>query len=143
MIVLFMRMMSKSLSDKTYFISLNRLESEDIMNNIKLNTWEDMRVKYPEYREEMTEEREREFINDCFNMYEKEGFAKVFWSQGSDYKEYHNKPFKVLGRTTEQEADIECLPMWNIQFQDGFTTSAYPDEIIPREMIENGCKLEV
>lgn len=45
----------------------------------------------------MTEDQEREFVNECFNLYEKEGFSKVFWS----------------------------------------------DEVIPSEMTDNGCKLEL
>jgi hypothetical protein len=109
---------------------------------MKINSWEDMRVKYPEYRDEMTEERERNFVNDCFSLYEKEGFAKKFWSCGGDYKDYHGKPFKVSGRATEKDVDLTCLPMWNIQFEDGFIMQAYPDEIIPMEMRNNGCRLE-
>lgn len=35
--------------------------------------------------------------------------------------------------------DLECLPMWIIQFEDGFELEAYPEEIVPREMIDNGC----
>lgn len=34
-----------------------------------------------------------------------------------------------------------CLPMWNIEFQDGSIIAAYPDEIIPSEMEANGCML--
>jgi hypothetical protein len=95
------------------------------------------------YRDEMTKEQERKFVEECFSNYENEGFAKVFWSQGGDFEEYHNKPFKVTRRLTEDDADLDCLPMWEIEFEDGTNIHAYPDEIIPREMIENGCKLEV
>lgn len=38
-------------------------------------TWDDMKKKYPEYRDEMTQDREREFVKDCFECYEQEGFA--------------------------------------------------------------------
>lgn len=102
-------------------------------------TWEEMKIKYPEDRHKMTKEREREFVNDCFAAYEKEGFSKKFWSQGGDYKILHGKHFEVLGRVTEEEADLKCLPMWNIRFDSGFETSAWPDEIIPSEMKANGC----
>lgn len=66
-------------------------------------TWDDMNKKYPEYREEMTRERELAFVEDCFTCYEGEGFAKNFWSQGSDYKEYIGKPFTVIGRVPEHD----------------------------------------
>ena len=32
--------------------------------------------------------------------------------------------------------------MWNIRFEDGFVASAYPDEIVPSEMRDNGCPEE-
>lgn len=102
-------------------------------------TWDEMKVKYPEYRDCMTEEREREFVKDCFTLYEKEGFAKNFWSQGGDYKKYHGQPFAVISRAEEDDVDLECLPMWKIRFDDGFEMDAYPDEIIPSEMANNGC----
>ncbi|OUP70707.1 hypothetical protein B5F10_02140 [Anaerotruncus colihominis] len=109
--------------------------------------WDDMRRKYPDrpYREEMTKEREKEFVNDCFSCYEGEGFAKKFWSIGDDYKGQNGKPFKVIGRVPifdkqhPNGADLECLPMWFIQFEDGLEMAAYPDEIVPREMRDNGC----
>lgn len=119
------------------------LSIECIDRTVEVNSWEDMKRKYPMYRDEATEEQEKEFVSDCYMLYEKEGFSKVFWSQSSDLKEYVNKPFKVLGHSTEEDTDLCCMPMWNIQFEDGHTTSAYPDEIIPREMKRNGCELEV
>lgn len=107
-----------------------------------INTWDELNKAFPMYRDEMTKEQEAEFVNHCYDLYEKEGFAKVFWSQGGDFPDYHGKPFKVIGRVKESESDIECLPMWDIKFEDGHEMSAYPDEIIPREMIENGCKIK-
>jgi hypothetical protein len=62
---------------------------------------------------------------------------------GGDFEEYYNKPFKVIDRLTEKECDLECLPMWKIKFEDGEIIHAYPDEIVPSEMISNGCKLEL
>ncbi len=110
-------------------------------------TWEDMKVKYPECREDMSEEREKEFVNDCFEAYETEGFAKAFWSKDTLYKKYCGKYFEVIGRTPIYDGknngmDIESLPIWNIKFEDGTVIYAYPEEIIPREMKDNGCTLE-
>ncbi len=108
-------------------------------------TWEQMRKKYPEYRHEMNTERELEFVSDCFECYEAEGFAKRFYSPFGDYGERIGKPFEVIGRVPVRDeqhkdgADLECLPMWRIRFEDGFELSAYPEECIPSEMIDNGC----
>lgn len=105
-------------------------------------TWEEMKIKYPEYREDMSDERERQFVNDCFDCYEAEGFAKKFWSPFSDYKEREGQNFEVVGRCTEKHSHLSSLPMWNIRFEDGTIIGAYPEEIIPREMKDNGCGLE-
>ncbi len=104
----------------------------------------ELNEKYPEYRDEMTVEREKEYVNDCFDYYEQQGFAKVFWSQGGDFKEHHFKPFKVMGRVPALEGnnkgmELDCLPMWYIRFEDGFEMAAYLDECIVSEMIDNGC----
>ena len=43
--------------------------------------------------------------------------------------------FTVLGRVKEitedkeNGADLECLPMWNIQLENGDIMAAYPEEI--------------
>jgi len=110
-------------------------------------TWEEIKIKYPEYREDMSEEREKEFVSDCFDAYEKEGFAKKFWSQGGDYRHLHGKHFEVIERVPIYDgenngADLERLPMWFIKFENGFEMAAYPDEIIPSEMRDNGCRLD-
>ena len=106
-------------------------------------TWKELNEKYPMDREEMTVEQEKDFVDHCFDLYENQGFAKVFWSISNDFKEYHNKAFKVINRLTEKECDLCCLPMWKIKFEDGKRINAYLDEIIPSEMVNNGCKLEI
>ncbi len=100
-------------------------------------TWADMAKKYPEYREDMTKDRERDFVKDCFDCYEKEGFAEKFNAIFDTYKEYHGKKFTVIGRSTEDDTDLTCLPMWKIRFEDGTETAAYPEEIIPSEIKNN------
>lgn len=112
-------------------------------------TWKNMKSKYPESRHEMSLEREQLFVEDCFACYENEGFSKRFWTQGDDYENYVGKPFSVVGRVSEYDdhhkdgADLECLPMWKIRFEDGKEIDAYPDEIIVREMLDNGCPKEI
>lgn len=101
--------------------------------------WEEMSIKYPEDRDEMPLERERAFVNDCFDIMEREGFSDRFWSPFGDYKERFGQPFKVVERCTEKSCDIAALPMWNIRFEDGTVVGAYPEEIVPSEMKVHGC----
>ena len=102
-------------------------------------TWDELFKEYPEGRETMSEEREKQYVNACFACYEQEGFADRLWSPYGDYKKYCGKHFKVVDRCTEEATDIRILPLWNIMFEDGNVIGAYPEEIIPREMMENGC----
>lgn len=117
---------------------------ENMINRtVEINSRKDMEQKYPMMRDEMTKEQEKEWLEDCYSLYEKKGFVRCFWSCGGDYEEYHEKPFKVLRRTKESDGfDMECLPAWRIEFKDGKLLDAYPSEIIPSEMIDNGCKIE-
>lgn len=107
------------------------------MGNI--TEWEDFFRKHKKSRDEMSEEEEREYVNDCFACYEKEGFAKKFWSPFGDYPDRFGQSFDVVKRCEEGDADLTVLPMWNIKFADGKIVGAYPEEIIPREMMDNGC----
>lgn len=114
----------------------------------EVKTWKDMKIKYPEDRDKMSLEKEREFVEDCFKLYEQEGFSsafsEVFWSPYDDQKQYIGEKFTVLGRVkeyseeTKEGNDLECLPMWKIQFENGDIIDAYPEEIIPSEMKANG-----
>lgn len=36
---------------------------------------------------------------------------------------------KEITEDKENGADLECLPMWNILFENGDTMSVYPEEI--------------
>lgn len=99
--------------------------------------------KYPMSREEMTIEQERNFVNDCFDLYEQEGFAKVFYTPYDALNNRIGQSFSVVGRVNEGQESLDVLPMWYIKFEDGHKTCAYPEEIIPSEMIDNGCKLTV
>lgn len=84
-------------------------------------------------RDDLSEDEERNFINDCFDMYEHIGFANTF---GTPYAgKYEGMKFTVLGRVKEitedkeNGADLECLPMWNIQLENGDIMAAFPEEI--------------
>ena len=84
------------------------------------------------YREEMTTEEHIAFIDYWFDEYEKNGFCDTFDSP-FDLKDadipYIGKQFQVTGRVGLNEADLETLPMWHIEFEDGHTMDAYPEEI--------------
>ena len=128
----------------TYIMSIVKQNDEynDLRKNNSDLSWDEIERKYPEDRSEMSEEREMLFVNDCFECFEKEGFAKKFWSPFGDDKERIGQSFKIVGRCSTKDPDLSSLPMWNIKFSDGTVIGAYPEEIIPREMKENGCPLE-
>lgn len=115
------------------------MRKNDLKQDCKM-TWDQINQKYPEDRSEMDEKRELEFVQDCFECYEQEGFAKKFWSPFGDHKERFGKSFEVIGRCSKKDSDLSSLPMWNIKFEDGTVIGAYPEEIIPSEMKANGYK---
>ena len=86
-------------------------------------------------RDDLTENEERNFVNDCFELYEHIGFAKTFGTPYTGEKKYLGMKFTVLGRVKEitedkeNSADLECLPMWHILFENGDKMAAYPEEI--------------
>lgn len=85
-------------------------------------------------RTDLSEEESKIYVEKCFAFYEKAGFTESFHPSCSDWKGYDGAHFKVLGRVSADKADLECLPMWTIQFTDGIATDVFPEEI---------CKLEV
>lgn len=102
-------------------------------------SYKELKEKYQsESREYMTEERENEFVNDCFGAYEGEGFSNVFWTPYDSMREKIGLKFRVISRVNKEQEVLEALPMWNIEFEDGFKTCAYPEEVIKSEMLANG-----
>lgn len=85
--------------------------------------WGELRI------EEMTDEQFMEFKEDCFAMYEQGGFADKFDSPYDDQGEHNGMSFKVLRRATTEECDLEAMPIWFIQFENGDTAYCYPEEI--------------
>ena len=124
------------------------------MGHFAVHSWADMKIKYPDGRGNLSEENEMSFVEDCFNLYEGEGFADKFWTPyGSHmyntacdhHADYIGMSYSVRRRTPVQNVsssegtDLQCLPMWDIEFEDGTVISAYPEEIIPSEMRANRC----
>ena len=69
------------------------------------------------------------YKNDCFAMYEHHGFTKTFDSPYDEGKEHHNMSFKVLRRANTAECDLEAMPIWLVEFENGDTAYCYPEEI--------------
>lgn len=80
-------------------------------------------------RDQMTTEEERTFVNHWYERYEQAGFTKVYRTPYTEFAARVGMEFRVLGRLTEKDTDLECLPMWKIQFNDGFVICANPEEI--------------
>ena len=83
--------------------------------------------------DDMTDEEFLEFKNDCFSMYEETGFLEKFDSPYDDEGEHNGMTFKVIRRATIEECDLEAMPLWFIEFENGDTAYCYPEEI---------CKIE-
>lgn len=121
---------------------LGKLLNEDCSNKeLPVNPWEDLQNKYPMEREEMDDETEKSFVEDCFTLYEKEGFSPVYWSPFTDHKKREGQKIEIVGRCTIEDEDLCVLPMWKAKFPDGEIIHVYPEEVIPSEMRANGCRL--
>lgn len=77
----------------------------------------------------LSAEKEREFVADAFNMYENGGFSPTFHTPFTDRADMNGVAFQVIGRATTDECDLEQLPMWKIEFEDGRKDYAFPCEI--------------
>lgn len=83
-------------------------------------------------RSDMTEEEEYAFVEYWFKKYAEAGFCETFQSPfdiPDKDKPYVGKPFKVICECDTETVDLECLPMWGIEFEDGHIMQAYPEEI--------------
>lgn len=79
-------------------------------------------------------EKLHEYITDCFDMYETEGFLDTFVTPYDQYAHYNGQKYELIRRcTTEDGWDLERLPAWKIRFNDGYVIDAWPEEI---------CKIE-
>ena len=90
-------------------------------------------VDYDPYNAE-TEEEVIEFKNDCFDMYEQGGFSERFFSPYDEMEPHNGMKFDVIRRaTTDDDIDLENLPIWVIKFENGETAFCYPEEITKLE----------
>ena len=81
--------------------------------------------------DDMSEEELIDFKNDCFEVFETDGFSETFHSPYDDSTYNHNgKPFKVLRRATVGEVEIEVMPVWVVEFEgEPEPFWCYPEEI--------------
>ena len=86
--------------------------------------------KLMECKENWREEYAK-YLEDCYSMYEETGFAPTFKSPYSGEVEvFEGMKFKVLRRaTTEDGFDLETLPAWEVEFENGKKFMCLPEEI--------------
>ena len=83
--------------------------------------------------DKLSDEQLQQFKQDCFAMYEQGGFLDTFNSPYDEQGEHNGMAFKVIRRATTEECDLEAMPIWLIEFENGDTALCYPEEI---------CKVE-
>lgn len=114
---------------------------ENLQDDMILN-WCDLNIKFPEDRYDMSEEREREFVKNCFNLYEIEGFNNIFWTPWEDdenVNELVGQKIISVVRSSEERNDLCVFPLWDIKLESGEERTVYPEELIPSEMRKAGC----
>ena len=92
-------------------------------------------------RSQLTAKEEKAYVEKAFSIYEAVGFEKKLPDKTGYNDEdipYIGKSFKVACRCSEPEWDVECLPAWKIEFEDGHTMDAYPEEIC---LLETGTEM--
>ena len=85
--------------------------------------WQDINVN------EMSDEQLSDFKNDCFSLYENNGFIEYFNSPYDDEGEHNGMKFKVIRRANLNECDLEAMPIWLVEFENGDKAYCYPEEI--------------
>ena len=83
--------------------------------------------------DELTDSQFIAFKQDCFEMYEHYGFLDKYQSPYDELEERIGMGFNVLRRATTDGCDLEALPLWLVEFEDGEITYCYPEEITKLE----------
>lgn len=108
---------------------------EKILINVGSERFKNLDAKYLKSgndRSQLSEKDEKAYVNKAFKIYEEVGFEAALPDISGLNEEdvpYIGKTFKVTGRCKAPEWDLECLPAWNIEFEDGHKMEAYPEEI--------------
>lgn len=83
--------------------------------------------------DKLSDEEFQQFKQDCFAMYEQAGFLDTFDSPYDEQGEHNGMTFKVVRRATTEECDLEAMPLWLVEFENGDTAYCYPEEICKTE----------
>jgi len=83
--------------------------------------------------DKLSDEELLQFKQDGFAMYEQTGFLDTFDSPYDDHGEHNGMKFKVVRRATKEECDLEAMPLWLVEFENGDTAYCYPEEICKAE----------
>lgn len=83
--------------------------------------------------DKLSDEELLQFKQDCFAMYEQAGFLDTFDSPYDEQGEHNGMTFKVVRRATTEECDLEAMPLWLVEFENGDTAYCYPEEICKAE----------
>lgn len=79
-------------------------------------------------RQKMSVEQEREYVSDWYKV-GKNLPKKPFSPLCADDETYRGQDFTIIGCLQEEEADLECLPIWRICMNDGRELEVVCDEI--------------
>ena len=111
-------------------------EEESVKNILATTSFEELNQLVP-CREDLTVAEEKAYIQKCYSLYKEEGFADAFRSRFAMRGDYYESPFKVLHAISvdEEGYDLKELPLWKIEFPDGATTTACPEEVILFEQL--------
>lgn len=83
--------------------------------------------------DKLSDEQLQQFKQDRFAMYEQAGFLDTFDSPYDEQGEHNGMTFKVVRRATTEECDLEAMPLWLVEFENGDTAYCYPEEICKAE----------
>ena len=118
------------------------MKNKQILIAIGSEKFKELNAKYlkdGDDRSQLSEKDEKAYVNKAFKIYEEVGFEPALPDiRGFNDEDvpYIGKRFKVTGRCKAPEWDLECLPAWNIEFEDGHKMEAYPEEICILERLQ-------
>ena len=105
-----------------------------------MNKFEELNKRYGE-RDQLDFNDYLDYINELFDLYEEVGFVDGFTTSYDDYSKYSGEPFKVKRRVNniDDDVDLDVLPQWWIEFNDGTVIQAFPEEICKAEIEGKGA----
>ena len=98
--------------------------------NSNIMTYKELLKKWGDCpdRQKMSVEQEREYVTDWYKV-GKHLPKKPFSPLCADDEAYRGQDFTIIGCLQEEEADLECLPIWRICMNDDRELEVLCDEI--------------